>query len=43
MFADPSWYENYVASLERVTAEDVSRVAAEYFGADHCVTGIYSK
>lgn len=43
MFADPSWYDSYVGNLERVTAEDVSRIASEYFGADRCVTGIYSK
>lgn len=42
MFADPEWYINYLQNLEKVTAEDVSRITAEYFSPDHCVTGIYS-
>lgn len=42
MFADPGWYTNYLRDLEKVTAEDVSRIAQQYFSPDHCVTGIYS-
>ena len=42
MFAGPEWYTGYLQNLEKVTAEDVSRIAAEYFSPEHCVTGIYS-
>ena len=42
MFADPGWYTAYLQNLEKVTAEDVSRIAAKYFDPEHCVTGIYS-
>ena len=42
MFADPGWYENYLQNLEKVTAEDISRIACKYFSPDHCVSGIYS-
>ena len=42
MFADPEWYENYLPNLEKVTAEDVSRIAQKYFTAERCLTGIYS-
>lgn len=42
MFADPSWYTNYLANLEHVTVEDVSRLAAKYFRPENCLTGIYS-
>lgn len=42
MFADPEWYTNYLRNLEKVTEEDVSRIAAKYFSPEHCITGIYS-
>ena len=42
MFADPDWYTDYLRNLEKVTPEDVSRIAGKYFGPEHCVTGIYS-
>ena len=43
MFADPSWYTNYMKNLEKVTIEDVSRIAEKYFQPANCLTGIYSK
>lgn len=43
MFADPSWYTNYMKNLEKVTIEDVSRIAEKYFQPENCLTGIYSK
>ena len=42
MFAGPSWYTDYLHNLDRVTAEDVSRLAAKYFRPENCLTGIYS-
>ena len=42
MFADADWYINYLQNLEKVTAEDVSRIAEKYFLPEHCVSGIYS-
>ena len=42
MFADPGWYTGYLQNLEKVTAEDVSRIAGKYFNPGNCVTGIYS-
>ena len=42
MFASPSWYVNYLGNLEKVTVEDVSRAAEEYFGRDRCIIGVYS-
>ena len=43
MFADPSWYTNYLENLEKVTIEDICRLAAAYFRPENCLTGIYSK
>ena len=43
MFAAPSWYTNYMKNLEKVTIEDVSRIAEKYFQPANCLTGIYSK
>ena len=42
MFSDPSWYTNYTQSIQNVTAEQVSDLAARYFRAENCLTGIYS-
>ena len=42
MFADPTWYTGYLEKLNRVSAEDVSRLAEHYFRPERCVTGIYS-
>ena len=42
MFADPGWYTGYLDNLNRVTAEDVSKYAAQYFRPENCITGIYS-
>ena len=42
MFADPGWYTAYLDNLNRVTAEDVSKYAAQYFRPENCITGIYS-
>ncbi|MBR6089665.1 MAG: insulinase family protein [Anaerolineaceae bacterium] len=41
MFAEPSWYTDYLENLNKVTVEDVSRFAAVYFQPQNCVTGIY--
>ena len=42
MFADPSWYTEYLPRLEQVTAEDVSRTAERWLRPENCLTGIYS-
>ena len=42
MFADPAWYTDYLEKLNRVSEEDVSRLAERYFRPERCVTGIYS-
>ena len=41
MFADYSWFENYLDNLSKVTAKDVQRVANEYFDPKKRVIGIY--
>lgn len=43
MFADPSWYTNYLDNLDRVRAEDISLFAQKYFQPGNCLTGVYSK
>jgi zinc protease len=40
-FADYSWFTDYVARLEQVTAEDILRVARRYLDPAHRVTGVY--
>ena len=42
MFADPSWYTDYLPRLEQVTAEEVRDTAARWLRSENCVTGIYS-
>jgi len=41
MFADYSWFENYLDNLAKVTARDIQRVANEYFDPKKRVVGIY--
>lgn len=43
MFADPSWYTEYLDDLNKVTPGDVSRCAQKYFRPENCITGIYSR
>ncbi len=42
MFAEPDWYTDYLTNLEKVTVEDVSRIAKKYFSPERCLAGIYS-
>ena len=42
MFADPSWYTDYLPRLDRVTAEDVRNAAERWLRPENCLTGIYS-
>ncbi|MDX9993192.1 MAG: pitrilysin family protein [Anaerolineales bacterium] len=41
MFADYSWFQNYLERLAAVTPEDVRRVAGEYLKPSQRVVGIY--
>jgi zinc protease len=41
MFADYSWFENYVDRLSAVTPEDVLRVAQKYLPKQNRVVGVY--
>ncbi len=41
MFADYSWYVNYVKNLAKVTPQDVQRVAQEYLQPSNRVVGVY--
>jgi zinc protease len=41
IFADYSWFENYIASLSAVTAEDVQRVAQRYLKRSNRTVGWY--
>jgi zinc protease len=41
MFADTAWFEGYLRQLERVTSEDVRRVAQTYLRPSQRVVGIY--
>ncbi|HLE23513.1 MAG TPA: pitrilysin family protein [Anaerolineales bacterium] len=41
MFADTAWFEGYLRQLERVTTEDVRRVAQTYLRPSQRVVGIY--
>ena len=41
MFAEYSWFENYLARLSSVTAKDIQRVANEYFKTQSRVVGTY--
>ncbi len=41
MFAGYSWFEQYVPSLERVTPQDVQRVARQYLRPSRRVVGVY--
>lgn len=41
MFADYTWFENYIANLSAVTVEDVQRVAQEYFQQSNRTVGWY--
>ena len=42
MFADPSWYTNYLDNLDRIRVEDISLFAQKYFQPGNCLTGVYS-
>lgn len=42
MFDESSWFERFVPALEKVTPDDVSRIARDYFSPEKRVTGIYS-
>ncbi len=42
MFAEPEWYTDYLANLEKVTIADVSRIAEKYFSSERCLAGVYS-
>lgn len=42
MFADASWYTNYLDNLYAVTTDDVMKIASKYFRPENCLTGIYS-
>ncbi len=42
MFDSYEWFENFLPALEKVTVEDVIRVAKSCFAADRRVIGIYS-
>ena len=41
IFADYAWFENYIPSLNAVTAEDVRRVAQEYLKRSNRTVGWY--
>jgi zinc protease len=41
IFADYSWYLNYLDRIEAVTAEDIRRVAQAYLGASNRTVGWY--
>ena len=43
MFADPSWYTDYLQRLECVSLEDISRIAGSLLSRDHCAAGINVK
>lgn len=41
MFASPEWYDGFIAEIEKVTPDDVRRIAQTYFRPDHRIIGIY--
>jgi zinc protease len=41
MFADYSWFENYIQSIEQVSAEQILNFAQRYLGNDRRIVGIY--
>jgi zinc protease len=41
IFADHSWFDNFIHNLESVTAESVMRAARKYLKSDQRVVGIY--
>lgn len=41
MFADYTWFENYLMQLEQVTPQRVSETARKYLDSDRRITGVY--
>lgn len=41
MFSDDEWFDRFVPELEKVTNDDIRRVAGKYLDPDHRVTGVY--
>ena len=41
MFADYSWFKNYVYELEKISAEDIQRAAQVYLNTSKRVVGVY--
>jgi zinc protease len=41
MFADYSWFEDYIAKIEKISREDLQESAQKYLNSDQRVIGIY--
>jgi zinc protease len=41
MFADYSWFENYIQNIEQVSSEQILNFAQRYLGQDRRIVGIY--
>lgn len=41
MFADYSWFEDYIAKIEKISREDLQETARKYLKTDQRVIGIY--
>jgi len=41
MFADHTWFDQFIPSLERVDAENLMQTARKYLNSERRITGIY--
>lgn len=41
MFADQTWFENYLRRIEKVTPAQISEIANKYLAMDHRIIGVY--
>jgi zinc protease len=41
MFADPSWFDQYIPNLEKVNAEQLMQAARKYLNSEQRIVGIY--
>jgi len=41
MFADHTWFDNYISNLEKVKREHIQQTAQTYLNSDHRIIGIY--
>ncbi len=41
MFADHTWFENYISNLEKVNTETLLKTARKYLDSEHRIIGVY--